>query len=71
MGSSLNIFSWLLARPSRAPRKIFNSKRGPQPEKFGNRCSRPADPNLFRLAYHFVNVFRLEDHHKTFPAKIV
>jgi len=29
--------SLVLARPPGAPRKIFNSKKGPQPKKFGNR----------------------------------
>jgi len=39
MGLCLNIFSRLLARSPGAPRKNFNSKRGPQPKKFGNRWS--------------------------------
>src|SRR6218665_726346 len=34
----LNIFS--IGQAAMGPRKIFNSKRGPQPKKFGNRCSR-------------------------------
>src|SRR6218665_1730806 len=28
----------MMMRPPGGPRKIFNSKRGPQPKKFGNRC---------------------------------
>src|SRR6218665_752316 len=36
MDLRLNIFSRLLARPPEAPRKSFNSKRAPQPKKFGN-----------------------------------
>jgi len=32
--------SLVLARPPGGPRKIFSSKRGPQPKMFGNRCTR-------------------------------
>jgi len=32
--------SLALTRPPEGPRKIFNSKRGPEPKKFGNRCDR-------------------------------
>src|SRR6218665_3953737 len=32
--------SLVLARPPGGPRKIFNSNRGPQPKKFGNRWSK-------------------------------
>jgi len=31
-----------LVFPPGGPRKLFNSKRGPQPKKFGNHC-----PGLF------------------------
>jgi len=36
MSLCLNIFS--IGQPARGPQKTFNSKRGPQPKKFGNRC---------------------------------
>jgi len=34
----LNIFS--ISQAARGPRRIFNSKRGPQPKKCGNRWIR-------------------------------
>jgi len=33
-----------LTRPSGGPQKIFNSKRGPQLKKFGNRWLRESRP---------------------------